>query len=655
MLDFILLWHQHQPRYRDPFAAGSRGVYRLPWVRLHALRDYFGMAARLWESPEMRCAVNLTPVLLDQLADYRAGCTDRLWELTRDAPAGLSAPRRLELLRDGFDADWERQVGIHPRYAELLERYGRLSGQLGELDLWRERSDPRLDEFRARAAAMPRRDIIDLAVWINLAWFPVELRRAGWVTPWGEELSVAGLIEKDRDFDAADIAELGRVQARVLEAVPRLHRLLAETGRIELSATPYAHPILPLLIDSDLAIIDREGSVHPARYARPAEGRRHIERGLAVLERELGTRPRGWWPAEGSVGQCMIDPLAEAGARWAATDEGVLAPALGREPTGMDLALPRLVHGEHGEWRLFFRDHALSDAIGFHYSRLSPEKAVGDLLWGLRQRYAEIERGCAMVILDGENAWGAYPDDGRDFLLRLYAELAAAEDIRPLTPGVCLDGLDADGVACPVLDELPHASWIDEFGSAPGNDLGTWIGEPEENAAWDALRVFGERLDALGITPRSHPEVYDHLDAAQGSDWFWWYGTDQATAPKAEREFDRLFRDHLRAAWRAAGLEPPAELDRPIAGDYCVWTPSDGDVTILSRTRLFIQLDGDARRIVLHQPDGSSRELTPRPLGGVMGLPTCHRAEVGYVESGRYRLEIDDRTYMLRVERGEAG
>lgn len=648
MLRLILLWHQHQPDYRAPRADGPRGSFRLPWVRLHALRDYFGMAARLWESPGVRCCVNLTPILLDQLAAYRDGATDRLWELTRRSPAGLVADERLELLRDAFDADWERQIRPHPRYAELLENYQPLSAALDELDLWLERDDPRLTELRARAAGIPPADLVDLAVWFNLAWFPVELRRHGWKPPRGGELSVARLVEKGRGFTAADIAELERVQRRTLAAVIPLHRALLERGQIELTATPYSHPILPLLVDSDRAIIDREGCGHPQRYSYPVDAERQLERGLAVLEREFGRRPRGWWPAEGAVGQNIVAPLARAGARWAATDEGVLALLLGREPTPRELARPhRVGDGDHG-WYLFFRDHPLSDAVGFHYSKLSPQRAVDDFLWGLRRRYVGIDNPIAAVILDGENAWGAYPDDGRPFLLRLYAELAAADDLQTVLPSRLLDELESAGYSAPLIYELPHASWIDEFGSEPGNDLGTWIGEPEENRAWDAVRELRERLDELGADPDSHPRVFELLQAAQGSDWFWWFGTDQATAPKAEREFDRLFRAQLRAAYQTAGLEAPEALQRPIASDYFVWTPDRGDVTIPLRTRLFVQTDEQSATLVA--PDGAARRLTTRPLGGVMGLPVTRRAEAGYLEqAGDWHLRLSTTTHTLRV------
>ena len=193
-LSLCLLWHHHQPLYRDPAADRPRGSYRLPWVRLHGLRDYFGMAARLWESPGLHCTVNLTPILVWQLNDYLAGATDRLWELTLKAPDGLSPRKALLLLRDAFDADHENQIALHPRYAELFERYYPLSRSLADLDLGPEDAVP--SGMAAETARIPRRDLLDLAFWCNLAWFPVEMREGEWVTPWGEHLSAAELVLK---------------------------------------------------------------------------------------------------------------------------------------------------------------------------------------------------------------------------------------------------------------------------------------------------------------------------------------------------------------------------------------------------------------------------------------------------------------------------
>ncbi len=642
-LNLCLLWHQHQPLYKDPAVASPRGSYRLPWVRLHGLRDYFGMAARLWERPPMRCSVNLTPILVWQIKDYLNGATDRLWELTARSVDGLEPLDILWLLRDGFDADWRNQIGIHPRYAELFERYNDYSRSLADLDVWLATRDERLARLEREVAEIPRRDVVDLAFWINLAWFPVELREGEWVTPWGSRLCVAGLVAKGSDFTSGDVDELGRAWRRTLGGVIPLYRALAERGQVELTATPFTHPILPLLVNSDDALIDRPGSAHPPRFAYPADAEAQLEHGREVLREAYGFAPRGWWPSEGAVGQNTIALYGGVGARWLATDEGVLSLVLGREPTGAELAVPWSVGVP-----ILFRDHPLSDAVGFHYSRLDPREAAGDFLWGLRHRYAGSEGGCATVILDGENAWGSYPRDGRDFLLALYDELIRAEDIAPTTPDAYLAELEERSVELPVIESLPHASWIDEFGSDPGNDLGTWIGEPEENRAWELLLKLRRALDEAGVSDDTRPDVFFHVYAAEGSDWFWWYGTDQATAPKAEREFDRLFRAHLAAAYLAAGLDIPEELSRPVILDYLVWTPDLGEVEISAGTRLFVQLESRAD-LEVRWPDGGKTSPNFMPIGGVMGLKTAWRAELGYPPPGRLVLVLGERRVVLSV------
>lgn len=217
-----------------------------------------------------------------------------------------------------------------------------------------------------------------------------------------------------------------------------------------------------------------------------------------------------------------------------------------------------------------------------------------------------------------------------------------------MTPDACLAELEERGVELPVIESLPHASWIDEFGSDPGNDLGTWIGEPEENRAWELLLGLRRALDKAEVTDDTRPDVFFHVYAAEGSDWFWWFGTDQATAPKAEREFDRLFRAHLTAAYLAAGLEVPEEPSRPVILDYLVWTPDLGDVEISAGTRLFVQLDRRAD-LEVRWPDGGKTCPTFMPIGGVMGLKAAWRAELGYPPTGRMVLVLGERRVVIRV------
>ncbi len=583
-IHLALLWHQHQPLYKELGRRRQRGSYRFPWVRLHALRDYYGMAALLEEHPDVHVTINLTPVLLWQIEDYAAkGATDRALELTLRPAHQLSAAQREELLGTFFEASWHTQIYPWPRYRELLEK-------------------------RGAGRRFSRADLRDLQMWFNLAWFAPEFQQGDVALPDGSVASVRRWVEKQQGFSSTEIEEMVAEQRKILRNVVPLHRGLQERGQVEVSTTPFFHPILPLVADTDTAQLDLEGSVHPTRFARSGDAAAQVQRAVDLYTQQFGRAPRGMWPAEGAVGQSVVAHFAEAGVEWIATDRGVLQRS-GR--FGYDTDDPNVLcrpyRAEDSSGRavaVFFRDTALSDQIGFHYQRY--EKAE-DAAWAfvreLKDRFArQVEdppNRVVCVALDGENAWGGYPGQGRPFLHALYGALAADPEIRTVSFAEYIEGRAERRVPAHPVPELPrvhdlfHASWIDETGSAPGNDLGTWIGEPEENRAWDLLREAAACLDKLGATPGTHPQAYEALLAAEGSDWFWWLGDDQAS--DSDADFDDLFRGHLKAVYRAAGRRPPRSLDRHIVPHAPIWTFASPVRSIQAGDRLVVRTNCPGR------------------------------------------------------------
>jgi len=551
-LSLALLWHQHQPLYRDLGAPSPAGAYRLPWVRLHALRDYYSMATLAAAQPGLELVVNLTPVLLWQIADYaERGATDRSLELTLKPAEQLTASEQQELLGTFFRADRDHQIRRHARYEELLTR--RDAGQ-----------------------AFSTNDYRDLQAWFSLAWFGPEFRDGALRLVTGETASVHRFVEKAAGFSCSDIDDIVVEQLKIMRAVVPLHRELARTGHIELSTTPFYHPILPILIDSDTATLDGE-SARPTRFSHPEDAHAHVENAMRYYEQLFGRRPRGMWPAEAAVSQTAVGILAEHGLDWVATDGGVLAGS-GRFGYRADdpnvLCRPYRSGTSPRELAIFFRERELSSRIGFSYHRYDdPKRAADDFIVYVHEavlsRLPAGEDHVLSVILDGENSWGAYADEGRGFLQALYARLVSDPDITPTTFAHYLDG---DPAAArpphPVAQqervyELFTGSWIDTAGSAPGVDLGTWIGHEEENRAWNLLGAARSAVVAAGHSPASNPAAFEALYAAEGSDWFWWFGEDQGHDWDAE--IDELFRLHLGQAYRAAGLTPPAALSIPIA------------------------------------------------------------------------------------------
>lgn len=616
MLYLTLLWHQHQPLYKDlahPTAAGS---YRQPWVRLHAISHYYGMAALVAAHPGIRLTINLSPVLLWQLEDLvDRGATDRARELTTKAAEELTDAEAEELLASFFDAHWHNQIFPYPRYKELFAQ----------------RQDGR---------PFSGQDLRDLQMWFNLTWFAPEFRDGEVLLATGETASVRRFAEQGRHFTTSDVQAMLAEQDKVLRAVIPLHRQLQDRGQIEVSTTPFAHPILPLLIDSDQATIDRPEASYPPRFRRPDDAETHMRRAVEWFERHFGRPPTGMWPAEGAVSQAVIPCFARHGVRWIATDQGVLARS-GR--WGYDVANPEVLcqpyRAEEGDASvsIFFRETGLSDAIGFrYYAYDDPERAARDFLTEVKERFARRLSGDAdwvlTIVLDGENAWGAYREDARPFLHALYGLLEEDDDVRAVTFGEYLDGNPGRGVAAhPVADQtkvydLFTGSWIDESGSASGVDLGTWIGEPEENRAWELLGQARDALDQRGATRATAPAAFEALAFAEGSDWFWWFGEDQDAG--RDDAFDDLFRGHLASVYREAGSAPPSTLEAHIVHRAAVWSFAQQVSRIQAGDRLRVRTNCPGVLTWWVDAD-ATQESALAAVGGVMAGVRRYQALLG--------------------------
>ncbi|MDX1568723.1 MAG: glycoside hydrolase family 57 protein, partial [Longimicrobiales bacterium] len=516
-----------------------------------------------------------------------------------------------EILGSFFEADWHNQISPHPRYAELFER----------------RKDGR---------PFGEQDLRDLRMWFNLAWFASEFREGPVELVTGDRVTVHRFVEKGHGFTEADIQEMVEDQRRIMRAVVPIHRSLQEAGRIEVVTTPYFHPILPLLIDTDQATMDRPGARLPRRFSHPEDAREQVQRAIRDYEGRFGRKPDGMWPAEAAVSQETMRILGEAGVRWAVTDQGILARS-GRWGYDVDdpgIALrPYRFPTDGSDMAIFFRDGKLSDRIAFQYGEgWQVEEAARDFVNRIKARAGDGGTGSGKsgagpgdrealivtVALDGENSWGGYADDGRPFLHALYRALESDPGIRTLTFGEFLDGSEPDGISAHPpgslerVYELFTGSWVDEPGSDPGVDLGTWIGEEEENRAWDLLGRAREEVEARGGMEAVDASAAHALLAAEGSDWFWWFGQDQES--KADSEFDELFRIHLHAVYVGLGLDPPDALRRYIVKQAVVWTfaapverVEEGD-SLVVRTNcpgvLHWWRDGGDRRSVELKPGG---------------------------------------------------
>jgi alpha-amylase/alpha-mannosidase (GH57 family) len=619
-LYLALLWHQHQPCYKDASHPDPRGSYTQPWVRLHALRDYYGMADLVAQHPKVHLTINVTPVLLEQLEDYLRGATDLALELTLTPAEHLSEAQQASLLAHFFDADYHHQIYPYPRYKALLEQ---------------------------KLAAQPFsvQDVRDLQMWFNLAWFGQEFRDGEVTLVTGEKVSVSRFVEQGQDFAPRDLEVMVAEQFKLLRAVIPLHRRLQEQGQIEVSTTPFYHPILPLLVDTDRATLDRPGAVHPRRFAYPQDAAAQIEKAVHAYQRHFGQPPKGMWPAEGAVAQFVLPLFAEQGLRWLATDQGVLARSgrYGYHSEDPDvLAQPYRASEGDQALSVFFRDTALSDNIGFRYQGCQDFGAVAaafleEIKARFARRFQHDEDRVLSVILDGENAWGAYCEDARQFFHALYALLEQDSEVETVTMSDYLGGDPERDLAPHPLESQPQVydlytgSWIDELGSAPGVDLGTWLGEAEENRAWQLLLETRETLGKAGATPETHPAAFEALYRAEGSDWFWWFGADQDSGHDAD--FDALFRAHLEAVYLALGQEPPATLAERIVPATLTWTFTEPIATLQRGDVLVVETQCPGRLVYWREGE-ASRDVPLTPVGGVMAGTRRYQHNLGPLEGG---------------------
>lgn len=540
-LQVSIVWHMHQPWYREP----ATGRYELPWTYLHGIKDYYDMAAIVDQSDGARVVFNLVPSLLEQLHDYGTGAAidPFLVHGTMD-PAAMNDEQRRFVVDNFFSANRERMIEPYKRYLELLYLTGN-GATAYEVDRLRTVTD---------------QDLRDLQVWFFLAWTGEAARRR-----WPE---LAELIIKGRNFTEADKAMLFACHGALLREIVPLYRRLREQGKVELSLSPHFHPILPLLCDQDSARVAMPRVTLPRRgFRQPQDARAQIASGLACFSRFFGQAPVGMWPSEGAVSDETLEILAESGIRWAATDEEILAASLsdGLGAHKQNLYHPYRYTGASGEVVMLFRDHQLSDLIGFTYSRWDGERAAADFvarLHGIAD--ASPDNRLVTIILDGENAWEYYPDNGYPFLRALYRHIAASSRLCMITPGDLL----ADAGGARPLRRIHPGSWIN------GN-YGIWIGHPEENLAWDLLAqaratAVAENPQVAAILAGTAPLDEDApsgmicraLYAAEGSDWFWWYGDDHFSS-QSDR-FDALFRANLMHVYRLLGCDIPRQLFEPI-------------------------------------------------------------------------------------------
>ena len=527
-IKLAILWHMHQPDYRD-FNSGS---FILPWVRLHALKDYLDMPLMASQYEKVKVTFNLVPALIDQLNAYINGAVDPHLELTQKDASDLTDQEKILILHSFFSAPTETMIKPHKRYYELFKKVNESKTE------------------KILAALFTADEIRDLQVWSNLVWIDPMFRTDG---------IVKTLFEKQKHFTEDDKQSLVKWQIEHLKKIIPTYKELYEQNKIDISFTPYFHPILPLVCDNEIAKEALPNIKLPKKpFSHPEDAFKQIEMSKLKFQEIFGKPLAGMWPSEGSVSEEALRLIADNEIKWVATDEEILANSLKKSnQQSQDNFIHKLY--QYNGVKFFFRDHALSDRIGFVYSGMHAKDAVNDFfehIYALRDIYKDkLDQVVIPIILDGENAWEYFDNDGYEFLDLFYKKLSTD----PLVEAVGMTEY-AEIHKATELKSLFAGSWIN-------HNFKIWIGHDEDNQAWDLLANARETLVSFATEKPDYPKekiekAWQQIYIAEGSDWCWWYGDEHQSAHN--KEFDEIYRNHLKSMYELLGMKPPQKLSKPI-------------------------------------------------------------------------------------------
>jgi len=504
----------HQPDYKN-----ASGVIQMPWVFLHSIKDYYDMPWMMARHVGIKATFNITSPIINQLKLY---CDeplryDRFLSLWIKKPHELNETQRAEVLKLCKSTQFDTMVTPFERYSELY-----------------------------RQEYLNNNEFIDIEILFILSWCGVYLRKNSEV--------VKSLIEKQKDFCNDDKVILLEELVGFVKNIFNYYAKLHKDGVISLSTTPLNHPILPLLIDMNVALKANATTNIPKKHVSLKEdAQEQILRAKEIFYDTFGFMPDGFWPAEGAVSEDTLAMFLSSGIKWCATDEEILLKSL-RTKDRSNIYVPYEFNGVN----IVFRDHYLSDLIGFRYKDKAPDDAASDFIYELEKIRNEAgDEASVFVILDGENAWEFYKNNAKDFFEYLYKKIKNTPWCKTLT----MDEISK--LERKKLSYLSAGSWIH-------GEFNTWVGDIEKTRAWELLYLTKrdyERHKNL-LDSKIQEKIKTHFLAAECSDWFWWYGDDHVT--EFAVEFDELFRNHLLSIYELMGLSAPADILMPILQDRSV-------------------------------------------------------------------------------------
>ncbi len=502
----------HQPYYKNLLTGESD----LPWVRLHGVKDYLDMLQTLEQFPKMKLTFNVVPSLFEQIEDYNnTGLKDKYLQLSKKSAEQLTKADKEFILQNFFSINKDKVIAFSPRYYQLY--FKKQSRQ----------------EFNLQ-------DYLDLQVCFNLFWIDPSFRM--------NIPDLKKVVDKERFFTETDKQVVLNQQLEILKRIIPAYKLAQNNQQVEISVTPYYHPILPLLYDTNIAKEANKKTILPKEeFNYPLDAKYQIDSAIEFYKQRFDHAPLGMWPSEEGVSEHILPYIIKSGIKWVITDEAILFKSLKLKKRDTRLLYqPHLLKRIEGELNIIFRDRNLSDLIGFVYHEMKEADAVNNFMTHLENINKAFKGKDILVTiaLDGENAWEFYRNDGHDFLELFYQRLSQADFVKTTTVSEYLKLNPAKRV----IQRLSAGSWI--YG-----EFGKWIGSPYKVKAWEWL---AQARKAIGETKNPSELAWKQMYILEGSDWFWWAGEDP------DGSFDRLFRLHLTNFYKLINREPPEYLAGPL-------------------------------------------------------------------------------------------
>lgn len=517
MLYLAFIWHMHQPYYRDLIT----NEIHLPWVRLHGIKDYSDMVKILENFPKIHQTFNLVPSLIEQIQAYIDGAQDTFQVLSYKRAKDLNQEEKRFIYDRFFSAHLANIISVYPRYYQLYFK-------------------------KQKNIAFDTQDYLDLQVWFNLAWFDTYFKK--------NIPELRNLIYKARYFTEEDKKVVLDTQIKVLKDILPIYREFQDKGQIEVTISPYYHPITPLLYDTKTAKEANKSTPLPVeKFHYPEDAKSQINQAVKLYQDVFGKMPSGMWPSEESVSEHIIPFIIQSGIKWIVTDEAILFKSLNKKRTPERLYKPYLLKREDGELNVVFRDRNLSDLIGFVYFNWTEVAASSDFMGHLNNiaKHSKGKDTFVVIAMDGENAWEYYRNDGWNFLSELYKSISESPNIKTVT----LSEYFAINKPKDNIKRIACGSWI--YGN-----FNKWIGQEQKNKAWEYLGRARKELEEVSANTKKPKnenieKAWKQMYICEGSDWFWWYGDNNA-------DFDYLYRRHLSNLYKLIGRDIPSYLNKPI-------------------------------------------------------------------------------------------